>query len=157
LRTTPDDDVDDDDDEAPAPVDTPPLGGGVGGVDDESKKLKLKSEVVSKLTSVVTWWWRLDSVTREPEPNPPIDWSILNTSIFSSAFFLSSLIQLNQIHPNRLGVCLVRRFNSQWIRRATDQKCRDERDFDGQIGRYQLLFFQRRLIFNIIPAQRNQN
>ena len=51
---TPDDDVDDaDEDEIPfAPVGA---AGGVGGVDDESKKLRLKSEVVSKLTSVVTW------------------------------------------------------------------------------------------------------
>lgn len=49
FKTTPE--VDDDEDDAPA------VGavGGVGGVDDESKKLKLKSDVVSKLTSVVTW------------------------------------------------------------------------------------------------------
>jgi hypothetical protein len=103
LRTTPDDDVDDDEEETPAPVDTPPVGGGVGGVDDESKKLKLKSEVVSKLTSVVTWWWRLDSVTREPEPNPPIDWSILNTSI-SPAFFFTFLLQSAKVHKNVLGL-----------------------------------------------------
>ena len=42
---------DDDDDEADAPE---LCCGGVGGVDDESKKLRLKSDVVSKLTSVVT-------------------------------------------------------------------------------------------------------
>lgn len=81
FKTTPDVD-DDDEDDAPAGGAV----GGVGGVDDESKKLKLKSEVVSKLTSVVTWWWRLDSVTRDPDPKPPIDWSILNTSIFRALF-----------------------------------------------------------------------
>lgn len=52
LRTTPDEDVDED--EAPPPEADTVVGGGVGGVDDESKKLKLKSDVVSKLTSVVT-------------------------------------------------------------------------------------------------------
>ena len=65
-----------------------PSGGGVGGVDEESKKLRLKSEVVSKLTSVEWWWWwRPDPSTREPaDPSPP--WSILNTSIFLFYFLL---------------------------------------------------------------------
>ena len=56
---------------------------GVGGV-EASKKLKLKSEVVSKVTSVC--WW-LESPANDPPsdpPNdPPIDCSILKTSIFA--------------------------------------------------------------------------
>ncbi len=53
---------------------------GGGGVDEVSKKLRLKSDVVSKVTSVVTL---LASVG--PEPSAPRDWSILNTSILLPA------------------------------------------------------------------------
>ena len=65
-----------------------PLRATVAGVDDEdvSKKDKLKSEVVSKVTSAVTW------LSLGPDPNAPNDCSILNTSIAMIAFVSPCLL-----------------------------------------------------------------